>query len=96
MVKFLWRERFETRNVIGTFQGPAGVSKFTCVSAVELTGVPPQPWITAKPDVPSGRVETALFHSDVQKPISIYTPAGYKPDGPPNLLVVLFDGQSYL
>ena len=25
-----------------------------------------------------------------------FTPAGYKPDGPPNLLVVLFDGQSYL
>jgi enterochelin esterase family protein len=167
MVTFLWRERFETRNVlvIGTFQGPAGdvdnvmrrlphtdvwyltlklqngarftyqlspndplalegpraeeraataqadplnpqrfncpagVSKFTCVSAVELPGAPPQPWITAKPDVPLGRVETTVFHSDVQKldrPISIYTPAGYRPDGPPNSLVVLFDGQSYL
>jgi len=66
--------------------------------AVELPGARPQPWIVSKPGTPEGRVETFRVRSETQnleRPFLIYTPPAYRADGPPNALLVLFDGPSY-
>ncbi|HEX4900753.1 MAG TPA: alpha/beta hydrolase-fold protein, partial [Pyrinomonadaceae bacterium] len=75
---------------------PANTSKFDCDSVAELPGAPPQPWLVAKPGVAEGRVEKQTIKSAIQKidrPFSVYTPANYKEDGPPNALLILFDGE---
>lgn len=75
---------------------PANTSKFDCDSVAELPGAPPQPWLVAKPGVAEGRVEKQTIKSVIQKidrPFSVYTPANYKADGPPNALLILFDGE---
>ena len=71
-------------------------SKFRCQSIAELPGAPPQPWLVAKPETAKGRVEKQRIQSNIQKierPFSVYTPANYKADGPPNALLILFDGE---
>jgi enterochelin esterase family protein len=78
------------------YQCPPNTGKFTCNSLAELPGAPPQPWLVAKPGIPEGRLEKHTIKSAIQKvdrPISVYTPASYKSDGPPNALLVLFDGE---
>lgn len=78
------------------FECPPNTSKFNCDSLAELPGAPPQPWLVAKPGIPEGRVEKHIIKSAIQKidrPISVYTPPGYKADGPPNALLILFDGE---
>src|SRR5215471_7741115 len=75
---------------------PPNVSKFRCQSVAELPGAVPQPWLIAKPGTPEGRVEKQTIKSAIQKldrPFSVYTPAGYKADGPPNALLIMFDGE---
>jgi len=75
---------------------PPNTSKFRCDSVAELPGAPPQPWLVAKAGTPEGRVEKQVIKSTIQKidrPFSVYTPANYKADGPPNALLVLFDGE---
>jgi enterochelin esterase family protein len=75
---------------------PPDTSKFDCDSVAELPGAPPQPWLVAKPGVAEGRVEKQTIKSAIQKidrPVSVYTPASYKADGPPNALLILFDGE---
>ncbi len=75
---------------------PPNVSKFRCESVAELPGAVPQPWLIKKPGAPEGRVEKQTINSKVQKldrPFSVYTPANYKADGPPNALLVMFDGE---
>jgi enterochelin esterase-like enzyme len=75
---------------------PPNTSKFRCESIAELPGAPPQPWLVAKPGITEGRVEKQTIKSTIQKldrPFSVYTPANYKADGPPNALLVLFDGE---
>ena len=77
-------------------QCPPNTSKYNCDSLAELPGAPPQPWLVVKPGVAEGRVEKQIIKSAIQKidrPISVYTPANYKADGPPNALLVLFDGE---
>lgn len=71
-------------------------SKFNCTSVAELPGAPPHPWLVAKPGIAEGRVEKQTIKSAIQKidrPFSVYTPANYKEDGPPNALLILFDGE---
>jgi len=71
-------------------------SKFDCDSVAELPGAAPQPWLVAKPGVAEGRVEKQTIKSAIQKidrRVSVYTPANYKADGPPNALLILFDGE---
>ena len=78
------------------YECPPNTSKFNCDSLAELPGAPPQPWLVAKPGTPEGRLEKHTIKSIIQKidrPISVYTPANYKPNGPPNALLVLFDGE---
>ena len=75
---------------------PPDTSKFQCQSVAELPGAAPQPWLVAKPGIPEGRVEKQTIKSAIQKierPFSVYTPANYKADGPPNALLILFDGE---
>jgi enterochelin esterase-like enzyme len=77
-------------------QCPPNASKFRCQSVAELPGAPPQPWLVAKPGIAEGRVEKQTIKSANQKidrPFSVYTPANYKADGPPNALLILFDGE---
>jgi enterochelin esterase family protein len=71
-------------------------SKFNCQSVAELPGAAPQPWLVAKPGIAEGRVEKQTIKSAIQKidrSFSVYTPANYKADGPPNALLILFDGE---
>ncbi|MGH9871269.1 MAG: alpha/beta hydrolase-fold protein [Pyrinomonadaceae bacterium] len=74
---------------------PPDTSKFDCDSVAELPGAAPQPWLVAKPGVAEG-VEKQTIKSAIQKidrPVSVYTPANYKADGPPSALLILFDGE---
>lgn len=76
-----------------------GAARDECRSVVELPGAPPQPWLIKQPGRPEGRVERHTIHSAIQKldrTIHIYTPPGYRRDGAPNHLLVLFDGPAYL
>jgi enterochelin esterase-like enzyme len=78
---------------------PKTVKKFGCRSIVELPDAAPQPWIVSKPGTPTGRIEKQTIKSAIQKldrDLIIDTPAGYKSDGPPNALLVLFDGDDIL
>lgn len=75
---------------------PPNTSKFNCSSVAELPGAAPQPWVVSKPGTAEGRVEKQTIKSANQKidrPVSVYTPANYKADGPPNALLILFDGE---
>jgi enterochelin esterase family protein len=77
---------------------PPNGSKFVCTSAVELPGARPQPWIAIRAETPTGRVESFPVKSAIQqveRPVSVYTPPGYRTEGPPNALLVLFDRQIY-
>lgn len=72
------------------------ITKFRCRSVVEL---PPatESWFVKKPGTPEGRVEKQQIKSNIQKlerPFSVYTPANYKADGPPNALLIMFDGEN--
>lgn len=74
-------------------------SKFDCSSMAELPGAAPQPWMIKKAGTPQGKIEQQQIRSEIQildRSISIYTPPGYKPNGPPNRLLVLFDAEEYL
>ena len=71
-------------------------TKFGCQSVAELPGARPQPWLVPKSGVAEGRVEKQTIKSAIQtidRPFSVYLPAHYKADGPPNALLVLFDGE---
>jgi enterochelin esterase-like enzyme len=78
---------------------PNTATKFLCRSLAELPDAAPQPWIVSKPGAPAGRIEKQTIKSAIQRlerDLTIYTPAGYKSDGPPNALLVLFDGDDIL
>jgi enterochelin esterase-like enzyme len=67
-------------------------------STVELPQALPQPWITRQPGVAAGRQENKKLKSKIlnnERDIYVYTPAGYRPDGEPHGLLVLFDGVFY-
>jgi hypothetical protein len=74
-------------------------SKYACSSEADLPGAAPQPWLVKKAGTPEGKIEKEQIRSEIQKldrPIAVYTPPGYRADGPPNALLVLFDGDTYL
>jgi enterochelin esterase-like enzyme len=74
-------------------------SKYACQSEAELPGAAPQAWIVNKPGTPAGRIEKQQIRSEIQKldrPFSVYTPPGYRADGQPNALLVIFDAETYL
>ncbi|MEO9057048.1 MAG: enterochelin esterase [Ktedonobacteraceae bacterium] len=76
---------------------PAGTD--TLLSVVELPDAPPQPWLTARPEVPKGVIEQHHIHSTIlqnERNAWIYTPPNYQPDAEPYGLLLLFDGGAYL
>lgn len=74
--------------------------KNECLSAVELPGAAPQPWLIKRPGTPAGTIEHHRIHSEIQRldrEIDVYLPPGYRRDGPPaSGLLILFDGPEYL
>jgi len=79
-------------------EGP-GTSPLEYQSRAELPGAVPQPYITKRPDVPAGKVEHSTITSELVKNtrnLTIYTPPGYRRDGKPNGLLVVFDESAYL
>ena len=78
---------------------PDGASKYDCRSVGESPLATPQRWIGKHSGVTAGRIEKNKIHSalqNVDRDLTIYTPAGYEPKGKPASLVVLFDGDDYL
>ena len=78
---------------------PDGASKYRCRSVGESPQATPQPWIAKRSGVAAGRIEKKQIHSalqNVDRDLTIYTPAVYDPKGKPSSVVVLFDGDDYL
>jgi enterochelin esterase-like enzyme len=68
------------------------------VSIIELPKAPPQPWSVHRPDVPAGKLDRETFTSKIlgnTRLVEVYTPAGYRTDGEPYDLLVLFGTRSY-
>lgn len=67
-------------------------------SVLELPGAPAQPFVAEREGVAKGRVELIRYGggtTNATRRVWVYTPPGYRPDGPPNRLLVLFDGWQY-
>jgi enterochelin esterase-like enzyme len=78
---------------------PSGASKYQCRSVGELPDAPAQPWMANRRGVAAGRIEKQTIHSalqNVDRDLTVYTPAGYAAAGKAASLVVLFDGDEYL
>ncbi len=74
-------------------------SRYDCQSMAEIKGAVPQPWIVKNSNVAKGTIEKQKIHSELLKnehDLSIYLPAGYKANGRPCDLVVIFDESAYL
>jgi len=68
-------------------------------SMAELPGAAPQPWIVKKAANPEGKLEERRIKSEFlknERSITVYTPPGYRTNGKPCALLVVFDGDSYL
>jgi Domain of unknown function (DUF3327)/Putative esterase len=90
--------RSDPLNAHRWFCGP-DASPFECSSMAELPGAVPQPWIVKSTGTPAGPVERHKIKSELLKSehnLSVYTPPGYKKDGAPFGLLVVFDEGSYL
>jgi enterochelin esterase-like enzyme len=80
------------------FNGP-GSTRFEYSSMVELPGAKPQPYIQKREGVPAGKVEKKHIKSALlknERDLSVYTPPGYRRDGTPYHLLVVFDESAYL
>jgi len=78
---------------------PADASKYACQSMGELPGAVPQPWIVRNSGTPAGEVHKHTIKSAIlnnERNLSVYTPPGYKTDGKPYRLLVVFDEGAYL
>ncbi len=76
-----------------------GDTKLEYQSMLEMPDAKPQPYIVKRSGVPAGTVEKKRIKSELlknERDLSIYTPPGYRRDGPPNGLLVVFDEGAYL
>ena len=67
-------------------------------SFIELPDMPAQPWAERSPDVASGTLARHSVRSEIlneDRGFTVYTPVGYRPDGGPYGLVIVFDGEAY-
>ena len=74
-------------------------TRLECQSMLELPGAPPQPWIVHRSETPAGKIEKHTIKSEFlnnERNLSVYTPPGYRPDGPAYALLLLFDESVYL
>jgi enterochelin esterase-like enzyme len=66
-------------------------------SLVELPGAPAQLWIRQS-GKPAGQLKRYQFRSEVlnnERNVTVYSPPGYKSNGRPFRLLVVFDGEAY-
>lgn len=78
---------------------PTDASKYRCWSIGELPEAAPQQWVVKRAGVRGGLIAKDSIHSarqNVNRALTIYTPAGYTSRGKPYPLLVLFDGDEYL
>jgi len=78
---------------------PATATRHDCQSMAELPGAPPQPWIVRNDAIPAGKIDKHKIASGLlknERNLSVYTPPGYRADGKPYALLVLFDEGAYL
>jgi enterochelin esterase family protein len=73
-----------------------GVPENQWRSLVELPRARPQPWLRARKDVPTlildrHRVSSTILHNE--RDVLVYTPPGYRTDGPPYPTVYLLDAE---
>ncbi len=68
------------------------ITKYEVRSTVELPGAAPEPWVAKRPGVPAGRLHN---HQVAGRNVTVYTPPGYRADGPLYPLLLLFDGKTY-
>jgi len=76
-----------------------GTTRFEYSSMVELPGAKPQPYIQKREGVPAGKVEKKHIKSALlknERDLSVYTPPGYRRDGTPYHLLIVFDESAYL
>jgi enterochelin esterase-like enzyme len=78
--------------------GPNG-TQHECLSAAELPGASPQPWMAASSTMPKGKVTSTRIKSERlknERSITVYTPAGYDASTSEHDLLVLFDEGMYV
>ena len=68
------------------------LTKYETRSEVELPGGTPEPWIAKRPSAPAG---TLYNHQVAGRTVTVYTPPGYRRDGPLYPALLLFDGKTY-
>ena len=81
------------------FYPERGIDAFQTYSVLELADAPPQPWVEPRAGVPAGTVQAKELRSDIlgnTRKVHLYRPAGWRPDGPDNHVLVLFDAGAYL
>lgn len=80
------------------FPDEPGFPESEVSSILELPKALSQPWRLPRPDVPAGQLQRETFTSKLlgnTRLVQVYTPAGYRTDGEPYELVILFGTQSY-
>jgi enterochelin esterase-like enzyme len=80
---------------------PLNLNPFFGIGSIaELPGAPAQPWIVKNPNAPAETVSDAhtitsnLLMKD--RRVWVYMPPGYRRNGPPSDLIILFDGRMYI
>jgi enterochelin esterase family protein len=79
-------------------ENPGG-TKYEYQSSLEMPDAKPQPYVARRDGVPAGKIEKKRIKSALlgnERDLSIYTPPGYRRDGAPNGLLVVFDESAYL
>jgi len=78
---------------------PGDGSKYSCSSIGELPDAPAQPLFVRTAGLPAGKVDRKTIHSalqNVERALTIYTPANYEALKGQLPLLVLFDGDDFL
>lgn len=86
------------RRVVEQKDAESSGSQEYVASVVELPGAPQQPFVAERPGVAKGRLELIRYEGRTlngRRRVWVYTPPGYKPEGGPYRLLVLFDGWQY-
>jgi enterochelin esterase family protein len=69
------------------------LTKYEVLSEAELPGAAPQPWSDRRAGVAAGSLKNYQVSG---RDVTVYTPPGYRKDGPVYPALLLFDGKTYL